>query len=137
MNLIKNVKSLNLPLGQYIIAGSGALEALGLREAQDIDVAVIPNLYKKLRESGEWKEETHYGKVFLFKEGVTVFPTLDWEDFPVTAEEAIAAALMIEGVPFLNLKHLRQFKKALGREKDFKDIELIDEHERRRTQNPA
>jgi hypothetical protein len=65
MRLIEELKALNLPLGQYIVTGSGTLAALGIRNAADIDIAVTPALYAALRESGEWEEEERYGKIFL------------------------------------------------------------------------
>lgn len=40
-------------------------------------------------------------------------------------EEIISSATLIDGIPFMNLDELIKFKIALGREKDFEDIELI------------
>jgi len=43
-------------------------------------------------------------------------------------EEMIKTADIIGGHRFLNLLLLRKFKAKKGREKDLKDIELIDQH---------
>jgi len=128
MNIINKVKALNLPFGEYVVAGAGILEALNIRETNDVDVAVTKDLHKKLRETGEWEEEEKYGKIFLKKEKVDVIPQLDWEEYKTTTEEAISSATVIEGIPFMNLEELIKFKTALAREKDFKDIELIKEY---------
>jgi len=125
MNIISKIKELNLPYGKYIVVGSGTLDVLGIRQAGDIDIAVTKDLHKELRGTGEWEEEEHYGKIFLKKDIFELNPELTWENYHTTLYEAMASALVIEGVPFMNIDELCKFKKALGREKDFKDLELI------------
>ena len=136
MNIIAEVQKLDLPLGQYVVIGSGIMAQLGLRGANDVDIAVTPDLYAKLRASGEWEEEERYGKTFLKKEAVEINPRLDWESYSTTAEEAIASATIIDGVPFMNLNELVAFKRALGRVKDLIDIVIIEEHLAGRVSNP-
>lgn len=126
MSIVERVRELNLPLGKYVVFASGTLEALGIRKARDIDITVLPDLHAELRATGAWEEETRYGKIFLKRNGVEINPQLDWSDYPTTTEEAIASAVTIEGIPFMNLNELRRFKVALGREKDLIDIALID-----------
>jgi hypothetical protein len=127
--IIEKVKSLNFPKDQYVVIAGGVLTALGIREAQDIDISVLPELHKKLRESGEWKEETRYSnKLFLLKDDTEINPELSWGEYKTTTREAIQSALTIEDVPFMNLQELKKFKLALGREKDINDIKLIDEY---------
>jgi hypothetical protein len=126
MNIISKVKELGLPIGEYVVVGSGILDALGLRPANDIDIVVLPELHAQMRRSGDWEEEERYGKIFLKREGVDVITQLDWSEYPTTTSEAIRSATLIDGIPFMNLVELRRFKTALGREKDSADIALID-----------
>ena len=112
MNIITKVKKLDLPLGQYVVIGSGIMAQLGLRAAKDADIAVTPDLCATLRASGEWEEEERYGKIFLKKETVEINPRLDWESYSATAEAAIASATIIDGVPFMNLNVLLAFKRC-------------------------
>jgi hypothetical protein len=128
MNIIIKIKELNLPLGEYVIVGSGILDALNIREAHDIDIAVTPKLHEQLRKTGEFKEDIRYNKIFLIKDGIDIIPQLNWDKYKTTTEEAITSAKIIEGIPFMNLEELIKFKTALGREKDFKDIELIKQY---------
>jgi hypothetical protein len=128
MDVIAEVKKLDLPLGQYVVVGSGILAQLGLREANEVDIAVTPDLHAPLRALEEWEEEERYGRIFLKKGAVEIIPRLEWEDYPTTAEEAIASATIINGVPFMNLHELLKFKRALGREKDLPDIAMIEEY---------
>lgn len=130
MGIVERVKELNLPLGKYVVVGSGTLEALGMRSANDIDIAVVPELYRQLRATGEWEEEERYCKIFLKRDGIDIIPQLSWADYPTSTEEAIASAFIIDGIPFMNLDELKRFKKALGREKDKADIALIENYQR-------
>ncbi len=130
MNIFERVKKLGFPTGEYVIIGSGILAALGIRDANDIDVAVTPSLLKTLKDTGNWKEEIKWGKLFLVGDKVDVATQLNWEDYKTTTEEAINTATVINGIPFLNIKETILFKKALGREKDFKDIELLEKNQK-------
>jgi 8-oxo-dGTP pyrophosphatase MutT (NUDIX family) len=129
-DIFSRVKALDLPSGEYVVVSSGTLEALGIRPARDLDIAVTSKLFEALRKHGDWQEEERYGKLFLSRPNVDIIPQLSWGAYPTTTEGAITSALMIDGVAFMNLNELKRFKRALGREKDFKDIELIETYER-------
>jgi hypothetical protein len=129
MNIVERIKKLNLPVGHYVVVGSGVMDALGMRRAHDIDIAVTPELFKTLRTSGAWEEEERHGKIFLKQDGIDIIPELSWPEYPTTTEEAIASALIIDDVPFMNLEELKKFKTALGREKDKAAIALIENYQ--------
>lgn len=122
---IEKIKDLNFPLGEYVVVGSSILEVLGIRESVDIDIAVTSKLRDILLKTGKWNEEYNYNKLFLKNPGIDILPELNWEKYDTTTNQAIAGAIIIDGIPFMNLEELIKFKTALGREKDFKDIELI------------
>jgi len=128
VDIFDEINQLQLPSGEYVIVGSGTMAALGIREARDIDIAVTSKLYAFLRGTNQWEEEERYGKVFLKKDKVDIIPQLHWSEYPTTTEEAITSAILIEGLSFMNLEELKRFKLALGREKDIKDIELINDY---------
>jgi len=130
MNILQKIKELNFPKDQYVVVGSGILDVLRIRKSNDIDIAVTESLHKELKESGEWEEHKRYEliRVFLKKDVYEIIPQLNWENYNTTTEEAISSAIIIEDIPFMNLNELIKFKTALGREKDFKDIELIKEY---------
>ncbi len=132
-DIFSRVKALDLPFGEYVVVSSGTLEALGIRSARDLDIAVTPKLFDKLHTEGGWAEEERYGKLFLSKPGIDIIRQLSWDAYPITNEEAIASALIIDGIPFMNLDELKRFKRALGREKDFADIKLIEAYEENAT----
>ena len=125
-DIFEKLKELNLPSGKYVVVSSGAFDALGIRPASDIDIAVTKDLHEELRKDGTWKETELYKKIFLQKDVFTIIPELNWEKYETTTEEAIASAMNINGFPFMNLEELLKFKKAMNREKDTKDIELLE-----------
>lgn len=130
MNIIEKIKKLNLPRDQYVIVSGSVLDVLGIRKASDIDIVVTKKLFDEMRGTGEWQEVEKYNRIFLNREGFDIIPQLNWEKYTTTAEEAISSAFVIEGIPFMNLDELIKFKTALGREKDFKDIELIKNYQK-------
>jgi len=131
MGIFKKLKELDFPLGEYVLVGSGPLAARGIREASDLDIAVTDKLWRQLFDSGDYKTEERYGRLFLAKKNrndIDIIKQLDWEDYPTTVEEAIKSADIIQGFPFLNISETIKFKTALGREKDFRDIEMLKDY---------
>lgn len=128
MNIIQKIKELNLPIGEYVVIGSGILDVLGIRKAHDIDIAVTKKLHREMRKTGKWKEEKRWGKIFLKNDVFEIIPELQWDAYDTTTEEAIKSATLIEGISFMNLDELCNFKKASGREKDLKDLILIEKY---------
>lgn len=131
MDIFKKLNELNFPLGKYVLVGSGPLAARSLREASDLDIAVTPDFWQELLSSGRYEIEERYGRQFLAEKGssdVDIIGQLDREAYPTTVQEAIAGADIINGFPFLSIPETIKFKKALGREKDFRDIKLLEEY---------
>jgi len=128
MDIFEEVKNLNLPLGQYLVLGSGPMAARRIREYKDIDILVTENLYEELVKQG-WKTveiNGVNGKFKVLKNGKFEVDKRLWcGDYKPDIEALIKNAEIINGVPFLQLSELVKFKTALGREKDLKDIELI------------
>ena len=127
MNIFKRLEELRFPLGEYVVIGSGALAARGIREANDLDIAVTDKLLQKLINSREYKEVIKDGRLFLENNDVDVTTKLP-ESYSTSLKEAIKTADIINGFPFLNILETIKFKKVLGREKDYNDIKLINEY---------
>ncbi len=128
MDIFKEVRDLNLPLGQYIVVGSGTMEALGIRKSKDIDLVVTEDLYKEFEKKG-WEKKQVSENRFGIKQGkYEMFKDFVCGNYRPDAAELINNAQIINGLPFLPLEELLKFKKELGREKDLKDIELIEEY---------
>jgi hypothetical protein len=128
MDIFKRLKKLNFPIGEYVVVGSGILDALGIRKARDLDIAVSDKLLNNLLKNPLYKKEMRYNKLFLVADDVEIITQLDWEDYATKKEDAIKTAKIINGCPFLNIEETIKFKRALGREKDFKDINALENY---------
>ncbi len=128
MNIIEKVKKLKFPFGQYVVISGGTLEALGIRDTEDVDIAVLLELHKKIRKGGEWREEVRHNKIFLVKDGIEINPDISWASYQTSTKQVIDTAIVVDGVPFMNLIELKKFKIALGRDKDLRDIKLINKY---------
>lgn len=125
------IRALNLPLGQYAIISSGPLGIRNLREIGDIDIIVLPELWDALAAKYSVTDMDGVKKIVFpgniveaFREG-SFYTKPKYPDAP-TEEERIAQAEVIEGLPFETLEHVLYFKGKMGREKDLKDIAIIE-----------
>lgn len=129
--LTAKIKRLHIPADQYVVIGSGIMTALGIRQSADVDLLVTPEVFAELQKRG-WKtevveiegrprEKVSTGDVEAFKDFWYGGVTRNVNDLIQTAQH-------IEGVPFMLLKDLIHFKRSIGREKDLKDIQLIEEY---------
>ena len=129
--ILEFAKSLNLPLGNYVVVGGGSLAVRNMRTTNDLDIVVIDPLFKELQQNG-WPRDYDYEKRWnrqrLKKDGVEFH-----RDFLLTKEnrfvdvaDVISQADIIDGIPFQNLESLLMFKKDAEREKDAADVALIE-----------
>ena len=125
------VKALNLPLDQIIVIGSGILDQLGIRPASDIDLAASSDLMKKLsEESGDWIKKFDDNQRFYFVKSdgsAEVWDGWEFDGQTVSYGELLSQSVKYDGVRFVDLEFLRKWKSWRGREKDVRDVELIDE----------
>lgn len=135
MNIFSVLSKLNLPPDQYVVLGSGVLQAHGIRQARDIDIMGTYELIDRLSKNG-WKTKWVFRDWTIRKGVKTIIDSCDVEvysekniaSFKTGVQDLIKTADIIEGVPFMNLNELVSLKKALGRKKDFDDIKMINEY---------
>ncbi len=137
MTITERVRELSLPFGEYVVVG-GAMEAHGIRPAHDLDIVVTPKLFETLIQDGwpvcdcdgckaEWKEGST--RRMLKKPGVDILSDYSWKhEYKADTDELIKNADVIEGIPFVQLSELLKWKKAATREKDLKDVALLEEY---------
>ena len=111
-----------------MVCGSAILDVLGIREAQDIDILVSPELFKKLEQEG-WQRHHKYPTTLEHPKGISgAKQTLDFMKENYSLDEALPLATFIDGIPFMSLEMLVNAKTQLGREKDLRDINLIENY---------
>jgi hypothetical protein len=125
--LFKRVKSLNLPVGEYAIFGGGPMGIRNLREMHDIDIIASDRLFDEYTDKQGWRLKEIYGyRDWLKNDELEIEMGRDWHE-GWGVEKMIKEADIIDGLPFVKLEYLIEWKKFFRREKDLKDIELIEE----------
>jgi GrpB-like predicted nucleotidyltransferase (UPF0157 family) len=126
--IINTVKSLGFSPGSYAVFGSGPMAVHGIRETKDIDLIILPKFWDKLRSEG-WQEKfLDDNSLYLEKNHVEVYQDWNCGSYNPDLAKLIAESEIIDGVPFVQLNEVLAWKKAQGREKDKKDIELIEKY---------
>ncbi len=125
------LKKLSLPKDKYAIFGSGPLAVRNIREAHDLDIILDKDLFdtyknisgwdfkKLLKKDGRYVEVIEKGGVEFYKE----WGPGDWDTHALINE-----AEYIDGLPFVKLETVKEWKQVAGREKDAKDIQLIEKY---------
>ncbi len=121
---------MNLPKNSYVVFGSCPLAIAGIREANDIDLLVSPELFSDLRKSG-WKElEKSPADRPLVHDVFEAHENWNFTPYQPTLEHLLSSATTIDGIPFASIEEVRKWKVTSGRPKDLADIELIDRNKK-------
>lgn len=132
MTIFQKVRELGFPDGEYIVVGSGILAAKGIRETNDLDIVVTSELFEKCKSEGwevlPWTKQSIPGKDWLKKGNAEVYVQLSRKTGGISARELLENVEVIEGIPFITLESLIDFKQEYGRPKDFEDIRIIEEY---------
>lgn len=128
-DLFQKVKGLNLPKGKYVLFGSAPLCIRGLRKCNDIDIVVDREIWDGYKDKPDWQlKKTGVGQEeidCLFKQNIEMVK--DWKPGIWDIRALIEEAEMIDGLPFVKLEKLLEYKKLCTREKDLKDIAIIED----------
>lgn len=119
-----HLRKWGLPVSEYAIIGSGLLGIRNLRPIGDIDIIVTEALWQTLAEKFGVTSPDGIARI-AFPDGVVeAFPASS----PYNSEipDRIANAEIIEGLPFDSFETVLYYKRKMGREKDLKDIHLLE-----------
>lgn len=127
-DLLKELAALNLPKNEFAITASGCLAVRGLRKASDLDIIVTDNLWNELAKKypvtfGLPCDVIRIGKI-EFLGNFSVYT----DEKIANVKEQIDTADIIDGIRFVKLSLIKKFKEKLARDKDLKDIKLIDNY---------
>lgn len=125
-DIIAKVKALHLPEGSYIVFGAGPMAVAGIRETNDIDLYVTPELYASLQDRGWQKITKGPHDTPVVHDVFEAHEDWDFSSYHPTLEHLLATATIVDGIPFASLDEVRSWKVSSHRPKDLADIALID-----------
>ena len=132
----ENLKKLNLPTDQFVVVGSGTLSIRGIRDSEDVDVIVTELLWNQMiKEYPIGMNSFGIQNLELENDIEILDPTqsIFGNSKIVPRKDIFEKADIFDVIKFINLDHLKMIKKKLGREKDLKDISLIDDYLKTKT----
>jgi sRNA-binding carbon storage regulator CsrA len=116
---LEELKKLNLPVKHFAIFGSGYFGLSGIREVKDLDIIVSESLWEELVQKYPVKNERliQIGNIEIYK---------NWEPWFQNTSNLIKDCDNFKGFKFVKLKYVLEWKKKFNREKDKKDIKMIE-----------
>ena len=123
--LLDMVRSLELPVGDYAIFGSGPLIVRGIIEAtNDLDIIARGETWDRVRRVGEISTFDDDNEcVSLFDGQITFGVTWKYGSFDL--DELIDTAELIDELPFVRMEHVIAYKEAADRPKDRQHIAVL------------
>ncbi len=126
------LKRLGLNPNNSIVIGSGILQALKIRKSGDIDMVVTQEAYDLLRKSGKFTISENHGREILADDTLEIGANWIILGKAYNFEDFKDDSVVIDGVRYITINFLYKAKKSWlkndddVREKDIKDIELIE-----------
>jgi len=123
--LLSELNKLNLTEGEYAIAGSGPLGIRKIRECNDLDIIISKKEFSKLLKKYPKSLNT---KPFDILRIENLELSYIWQQGPKGSKQLISKAEKIDGHSYVRLKYVLEWKKKGTRDKDKKDLILINEY---------
>lgn len=119
--ILNTLKKYNLDTSKYIVISGASLVLQDIKEeATDIDIAVTKDYYEFLKNEYNCEiEKENDGVTVYYIDRVINFSTNYYDEKEV---------IMYEGFRIQSLEGIRNLKRKLNREKDIKDINLINKY---------
>ena len=125
-SLFDHVKSLKLPQGDFAIFGSGPLIVREIVPASnDLDIICRGRTWDYIRGVGEPEYLTEYNvDIVTMFDGSLTFGN-KWGIGTFDTDELIDNAELIDGLPFVGLEYVAEYKKISKRPKDLQHLEAL------------
>lgn len=125
-DIIKILKNMELPLNEYWITAGAGLVIHGVKETtRDIDLGCTTHLVELFLKKG--------CKYIVEKDNTRIVQIND--TIEILENWFVDEIVVIDGLPVGSLESIKKQKVQLGREKDIKDIRLIDDYIKSKANN--
>jgi hypothetical protein len=122
---LRKFDQLEIPKKEYVFIASATLAIRDIREAQDLDILVTKKVFKNLKKRYKNKiKKEPYERIEIDELEIGY----DWRGDEEKVKDWIQNAENVSGYQCMKLKDVIKLKKELGREKDKKDIKLIEDY---------
>ena len=126
MSLFDRVKSLNLPVSDFAIFGSGPLIVRGIIPASnDLDIICRGQAWETVKAIGVLEYLSKYDVTVVTMCGGRLTFGTKWAIGEFDIDELIDGAEEIDGLPFVRLEHVTNYKEISKRPKDLRHIEAL------------
>jgi hypothetical protein len=130
-DFFKLLDSLKLQSKEYLIMGSGVMFALGIRpleDLDDIDLLVSKSGWEKVKNLSKniYDKEWDCKHLYLFDDKIEIYN--GWGPYEHDFEALMSRSYRIGKYSFQSINDLLKWKTAMGREKDQKHIQMINEY---------
>ena len=121
--ILKEFSKLNLQKDEYVIFGSGPMAIHGIKETNDLDVLVKKEVFEKLKSKYNQNNSHPFGCIVIGNLEIGD----NWQGDYEIVEKWISEAEEVEGYMFMPLSYVIEWKRMMGRDKDLKDIKIIED----------
>ena len=133
MEIKSKLNELGLTPDNTIVIGSGILNALKIRESNDIDVVVSPEKYQSLALDGRFKKEMKRGREILTSDLLEIMTSWTVLGKTWTFDNLQDQSVVIGGVRYNTVQFLLDAKRswladADVRQKDIDDVKLMENY---------
>lgn len=115
------LETLKIPPSDVVVVGSGILDALQIRESNDIDLMVSKETFLRVADQGHAISQYEDGTGQMKIGDVELM--YSWRGR--TIADYLLRAVEIDGLKFISLDDVIVWKREQNRDKDKRDIELI------------
>ncbi|MFH1047952.1 MAG: hypothetical protein V1738_06660 [Patescibacteria group bacterium] len=129
--LLDQLKTIGLSPNDFAIFGSGPMCVRGLRDAKDLDIIARGPALEIARTAGKESTALSGNVSFVFFDGdIEMFDR--WAPGQWDVDQLIDTADIIDGLRYVQLNQVLNWKRTLNRPKDQADIELLERYQQER-----
>lgn len=122
MSTAERVKALGFPLDAVVVIGSGLLDQLGLRQSDDLDLIISPDLFERISNDSAYQTGEKDGDHYCVKADLDIWD--GWQE--LSFDDLKRSAQQLDGVLFIATDVLIRKKQQRGLPKDLRDIALLE-----------